>query len=89
MTGDIPSAALRLMSTLTVRTVCRTPPERREYGTGRRIIKKPGIGRGNNQGRAVRIGKREFPSMKEACRIMNIGHATFYVMIADGRAVRI
>ena len=89
MTGDIPSAALRLMSTLPVRTVCRAPVERREYGTGRRIIKKPGIGRGNNQGRAVRIGKREFASMKEACRTLSIGHSTVYEMIADGRPVRI
>ena len=90
------AAALRLSASLPCRTHMRTdyraeagvrPLGRPPKGTPR-VIQKPGIGRGNNQGKRVRVMGRDYRSMCEACKTLGIGHTTFYRMLDDGRAVR-
>ena len=91
-------AALRLSCALPCRTHYAADL-RREAGlrpVGRpttrdkpRRILKPGVGRGNNQGKRVVIAGREYASQAEAVRALRIGHATFYRMLGDGRAVRV
>ena len=96
MRGDPHPAAVRLSAALPCRTHER-PDYRAEAGVrplGRppkgapRVTQKPGIGRGNNQGKRVIIAGREYPSMMDACRTLHIGHSTFYRLIASGAAVR-
>ena len=96
MKGDLHPAAVRLSSALPCRTHTRAD-YRAEAGLrplGRppkgapRVIQKPGVGRGGNQGKRVVIAGREYGSMGEACKTLRIGHSTFYRMLDDGRAVR-
>ena len=98
MKGDLHPAAVRLSSALPCRTHTRTDyraeaglrPVGRPPGHNRpRVIQKPGVGRGNNQGKRVVISGREYPSMGDACKTLRIGHSTFYRMLDDGRAVRV
>ena len=81
-------AHLRLCSRLKPRTHEWQPPVTPAPKT--RAVKRPGIGRGMNQAGAVaiRIGRKYFSSMKQACVLLHVGMKTIRTMIKDGKATR-
>ena len=81
-------AHLRLCSTLKPRTHEWQPPVTPAPKT--RVVKRPGVGRGQNQAGAValRIGRKYFSNMKQACTLLRVGMKTIRTMLSDGRATR-
>lgn len=97
MRGDICPAAFRLLCALPSRVHERDPDEQKKLakqmryyyanrGAKKQAEKKPGVGRGGNQGKRVTIDGRRFESIKEACERMHVGHHKLYAWLASGRA---
>lgn len=96
MTGDIPPAALRLLSQLPVRTHERrlAPTETRggdTTGLGRAMPKRAhkrtvsGTGRGGQNRRSVVVRGKHYASIREAVRKLGISNSTIYTMIGEPR----
>ena len=79
MRGDIPQAALNLISSLQVITHHQPEPltrEKRRYAA----MKKRG------PHRQVQVGKRVFNSIKQASEVLHVHHQTVRKMIRNGQA---
>ena len=93
MRGDIPEVALRLASTLTVRTHeqrQRAPMSKqlRHYHENKRLANQVGGGDHSRRPRAVTIDGTRYANKKAALCALKIGSSTFYEWIASGRAKR-
>lgn len=86
MTGDIPAAALRLLSSLPVRTHERYSPETR--ARLRAYHKRTPDQRGDGtQARPLRYKGRTFKSITEAKTQLHMSPKTLYALLDSGLAV--
>ena len=95
MRDDIPAAALRLSSSLGVRTHTRPNPAdqrgdnmRRTHWKLKRGKKRivTGHGRGGNNAKAIEVNGRRFGSCKAVKETFTIGNATLSAWLKTGRA---